>query len=135
MPGKTPEAKRKYVERAVNINTIEPSAKAAARAGGLADTRSALLAIAAKRSETGQLSVVKALVERKALPRKMRIQKASGAGSDELKPIELSAEQETALSALRAAWLNDRQLKRDAWELADAAVRRGFLKALATEVV
>ena len=80
VPGKTTEARRKFVERAVKIYGIWPEVKVAVRTAGLDDTQSALLAIASERSSEAQLAKVQEIVARKAMPRR----KSSVRDSDEL---------------------------------------------------
>jgi hypothetical protein len=70
VPGKTQEARRKFVERAVKINALWEETKEAARAAGLDDTQSALLAIAGEHSLEAQVAKVLEIATRKAAPRK-----------------------------------------------------------------
>ena len=70
VPGKSDEARRKFVERALKIDGIWPEVKVAARAAGLDDTQSALLAIASEHSQAAQLAKVQEITARKAMPRR-----------------------------------------------------------------
>jgi hypothetical protein len=71
VPGKTEEARRKSIERAITIDSIVSEAKDAAKRAGLDDVQSALLAIANEES-AAQLAKVRELVERKQRPRRKR---------------------------------------------------------------
>ncbi|MDE2582761.1 MAG: ParB N-terminal domain-containing protein [Rhodospirillales bacterium] len=64
--GDTDEAKRKNVERAVKIAAIAPEAKEAARAAGLDDNQSALLAVA-RAAPAEQIAKVAEIAERRAV--------------------------------------------------------------------
>lgn len=70
VPGKTPEARRKYIERAIEIERVYPEAKSAARAAGLDSIQSSLLAIAREHSLKAQLAKVEEIGARKAAPRR-----------------------------------------------------------------
>ncbi len=61
VPGKTTEARRKFIERAIKTATIAPEAKVAVRNAGLANNQRALLAIANESTPEAQLSKVAAL--------------------------------------------------------------------------
>jgi hypothetical protein len=87
LPGKTTEARRKFVERAVKINTIWPEVKVAARGARLDNIQSSLLAIADENSPDKQLAKVKELAERKALPRR----KGKAAASEPAATAETNA--------------------------------------------
>jgi hypothetical protein len=63
VPGKTEEARRKWIERALMINRLSPEAKAAAREGGIGDHQRALLQAARQPTPTAQLEFVLASVE------------------------------------------------------------------------
>jgi hypothetical protein len=80
VPGKTTEARRKFIERALKIDGIWPEAKSAARAAGFDDVQKALLDVAAERSPEAQLAKVREIAARKATPRR----KSSVRESDEL---------------------------------------------------
>jgi ParB/RepB/Spo0J family partition protein len=69
LPGKTEEARRKTIERSLKINKIDPEAKAAATAAGLADNQQALLAIAREPTKDAQLTKVAELASRKRAKR------------------------------------------------------------------
>ena len=68
VPGETEEARRKFVERAIKINALWDESKEVARAAGLDDTQSALLAIAGEHSLKAQLDKVREIAARKAAP-------------------------------------------------------------------
>jgi ParB-like chromosome segregation protein Spo0J len=63
--GKTPEARRKSVERAVKVDGISPNAKAAAKKAGLDTNQGALLEIAHERNEKAQIAKVAEIAKRK----------------------------------------------------------------------
>jgi len=63
--GKTPEAKRKSIERSLKIDRISPEAKSSARTGGLDDKLSALLAVAKEETPEAQVKKVGELVDKK----------------------------------------------------------------------
>jgi hypothetical protein len=77
VPGKTTEARRKFVERAIDIDGIWPEVKVAVRTAGLDDIQSALLAIADEKSLEAQLVKVKQLADRKGQPRRKKKSAAS----------------------------------------------------------
>jgi hypothetical protein len=81
VPGKTEEARRKLIERAIKINTISPEAKAEARAAGLHNIQSALLAIAEEHSPDAQIAKVQEIVARRVKPRR-RKKSTSSAGNE-----------------------------------------------------
>jgi hypothetical protein len=146
VPGQSPEARRKYIERALKIDSIWPEAKAAARTAGLDDNQSALLTIAGERSPEKQLARVNELAERKAQSRGKR--KAGDTERDSateakdsvstielIAPEALSSEQEAGLAALKASWIDGGTLKRDEWQKSDRPVQRRFARdILFTEV-
>jgi hypothetical protein len=70
VPGKSPDARRKFIQRALKIDGIWPQAKSAARAQGLGDTQSALLEISDEKSLDKQLPKVQEITARKAKPRR-----------------------------------------------------------------
>jgi hypothetical protein len=61
VPGKTTDARRKFIERAIKTASIAPEAKVAARNAGLANNQSALLAIANEPTLEAQLANVEVL--------------------------------------------------------------------------
>jgi hypothetical protein len=79
VPGKTAEGRRKYIERALKIDGVWPEAKAAARAAGIDNTQSALLAIASGNSREAQIAKINEIVVRKEAPRR----KSCGRDGDE----------------------------------------------------
>ena len=68
--GKSPDARRKFIERAIKIDGIWPEAKQAARAAGLHNIQSQLLAIAEEHSPDAQIAKVQEIAARKAMPRR-----------------------------------------------------------------
>src|SRR6202035_5005705 len=70
VPGATPAARRKYLDRAIKIAEIWPEAKSAAEAAGLDNNQSALLAVARESSLAAQLAKVQEIAARKAMPRR-----------------------------------------------------------------
>ena len=70
LPGKSKPARKKFLERALDIAGISRAAKAAARTAKLARYQSALLEIAGKESEEEQLQKVKEIVARKDAKKK-----------------------------------------------------------------
>jgi hypothetical protein len=81
VPGKTPEARRKFMERALKIDGIRPEAKSAAQAAGLDNNQSALLAIAHEHSLEAQLAKVDEIAARKAMPRRKSTGRNRGEGT------------------------------------------------------
>jgi hypothetical protein len=69
VPGKTEEARRKWIERAIAINRLSPEAKAAATEGGMGDHQRALLQAARQPTPTAQLESVLASVEAARKPK------------------------------------------------------------------
>jgi hypothetical protein len=67
--GKSPDARRKFIERAIKIDGIWPEAKQAARAAGLDNVQSTLLEIAEEHSPDAQIAKVQEIAARKAMPR------------------------------------------------------------------
>ena len=144
VPGTTPKARRKFVERALKIDGIFPEAKSAARAAGLDDIQSALLAIARERSLEAQLAKVQEIAAHKAMPRrKAKIatepEKTDGAnlqGGDafnapELAPtwdVVLNAEEEAHLAIMRNFWRRDKMLPREEWDHASRAEQHCFIR-------
>jgi hypothetical protein len=141
VPGKSPEARRKYIERALKINGIWPEAKAAARTARLDDNQSALLAIAKAVSREAQLTKVQELANRKPEPRNRGKTAAHGAtpetsaaASSEIIVLEsLSDEQEAQLTALKASWADSGILTRADWKKSDHKVRLRFARDVLTE--
>ena len=81
VPGKTPDARRKFVERALKINALRDQAKEAARTAGLDDNQSALLAVAGEHSPEAQVAKVREIAARRAAPRRKSRCRAGGDGS------------------------------------------------------
>jgi hypothetical protein len=65
LPGKTEQARRKWLERALNVAGISPDAKSAARQADVARYQSALLEIAKAGGEDDQIRKVEEIVARK----------------------------------------------------------------------
>jgi hypothetical protein len=144
LPGRTPEARRKFVERAIKIDGIWPEAKSAARDAGLDDIQSALLAIARERSLEAQLAKVQEIKTHKAMPRrKAKIaaepEKTDGAnlpGRDTfdapaLPPtshLVMNAEEEAHLAIMRTFWRRDKVLPREEWDRASRAEQDCFVR-------
>lgn len=84
VPGKTEEARRKFVERAVKINTLWDETKEAARAAGLANTQSALLAIAREQSSEAQVSKVREIAACKSAPRRKSVPQVGSDNSQKM---------------------------------------------------
>ena len=72
VPGKSPDARRKFIERALKVDGIWPEAKSAARAEGLDDIQSDLLPIARERSREAQVAKVHEIAARKVMPRRRK---------------------------------------------------------------
>jgi hypothetical protein len=108
VPGKSPEARRKFIERALRIDGLWPDVKSAVRAAGLEDIQSELLAIAKERSPEAQLAKVQEIVARKTTPRQ---RKASTSASEE-SAVNLS-EAERLQAELAAAIERQRQLEEE----------------------
>ena len=81
MPGATPAARRKYLDRAIKIAEIWPAAKSAAEAAELDNIQSALLAVARERSLEAQLAQVQEIAARKAMPRRKSTVRKRGEGT------------------------------------------------------
>ena len=144
VPGSTPNARRKFIERALKIDGIRPEAKSAARAAGLDDIQSALLSIAGEHSLEAQLVKVQEVAAQKAMPRrKAKIatepEKTDGAnlqGRDafdapELAPtshVVLNAEEEAHLAIMRTFWRRDKVLAREEWDRASRAEQHCFIR-------
>jgi hypothetical protein len=132
LTGKSAGAHRKFVERALKIDGIWPEAKSAARAVGLDDNQSKLLAIASERSVEGQLKKVQEIAEQKKAPRpnpsapqdRERDQSLDERHSTE--QLDMSTSEERQLAGLRESWLEHGALKRDEWGDTSEPVRRRF---------
>ena len=144
VPGSTPKARRKFIERALKIDGTFPEAKSAARAARLDDIQSALLSIAGEHSVEAQLAKVQEIAAHKAMPRrKAKIaaepEKTDGAnlqGGDafnapELAPtwdVVLNAEEEAHLAIIRTFWRRDKVLPREEWDRASRAEQHCFIR-------
>jgi hypothetical protein len=78
VPGKTEEARRKFIERAIKISSITLDAKEAARRAGLDDIQSALLAVASEVTAEAQVAKVCEWAQRKRKPRVTQTTHAQG---------------------------------------------------------
>jgi hypothetical protein len=133
LPGKSPEARRKYVKRALKITAIWPEAKAAARDAGLDDNQFALLAIADEKSLKAQLAKIEELANRKAQPRGKKktavgehaaiAERDGGAASE-----NLTAEEEAQVEVFKRIWANENVLKRTDWDSASFRVHQRFAR-------
>lgn len=102
VPGKTQEARRKFIDRAIKINTIWPEAKAEARTAGLDDNQSALRDIAKERSLDAQIAKVQEIAARKAMPRRKSSTTANNKSASSLTEVErLNAELAAAVERQR----------------------------------
>jgi ParB-like chromosome segregation protein Spo0J len=110
--GKTAEARRKSVERDVKIAGISRKAKAAAKAAGLEDNRTALLKIAKEPTPKAQAAKVQELANEKKKPH------AGLAPKDKKKFLRL-----------RGAFVRAREFCR-AWRNAPPIVRRLFVSRI-----
>jgi hypothetical protein len=132
IPGKSIGARRKFIERALKISGIWPEAKVAARAAGLDDNQSALLAIASEHSQAAQLAKVQEIATRKAMPRRKSgpPEEREGAQkteeSDRTDKGAMSISEEGQLAQLKECWLEKGALQRDEWKQAPETVRHRF---------
>jgi hypothetical protein len=150
VPGKTPKARRKFIERALKIDGIWPEAKSAARTAGLDNIQSALLSIAAERSVEAQLAKVQEIAARKAMPRRKSTSRNRGEGTavesvvsqrseigdqpavdlpEMAKPKGVwSADDETQYGILRGDWIKNNVLNRVEWEKSSPEIQRRFAR-------
>ncbi len=141
IPGKTPLGRRKYVERAIKIDSIFEEVKSAARPAGLHNIQCCLLAIAHGHSLEAQIAKVQELAARRSAPRKPRKPTQPGNASGNKPPIQdagpeltlrwdgtLTAEQEAQLASLRTSWRVHKILRRDEFETASATVQGYFIR-------
>jgi hypothetical protein len=138
VPGRTLGARRKYVERAINIDCILPEAKLAATGAGLDNIKSALLDIAAKQSREAQLEAVQEIAARRARQSRKRIgpaeaKRSAGGALDSAGAANGLAESNTTgeegvLAILRTSWHVAQILKRQDFERASGPVRRRFVE-------
>lgn len=162
LPGKSEEARRKFIQRAIDINCIWPEVKSAARKAKLDNIQSALLDIADERSVAAQLAKVAEIAARKAAPRrKSRARKGDGSpanaetgaqtevidatipriwGAGDVLPAasdqalsDLTDEEEGQLAGLKNSWAEDNVLKHDDWSNAPVAVRHRFVRDVLLE--
>lgn len=152
VPGSTPTARRKFMERALKIDSIRPEAKSAAQSAGLDNIQSALLSIAAERSVEAQLAKVQEIAARKAMPRRKSTSRSRGehttvaAGNSQNEALSSvvqhavdlpevaetdevwTADDEIQFGSLREAWTKDNVLKRGEWRNASERMRRRFAR-------
>ena len=111
---------------------MRPEAKVAARAAGLDDTQSTLLAIASEHSQAAQLAKVQEIATRKAMPRRTpsppkeseSAQKTEeGSSTDE---GAMNGREDGQLARLKEAWLQKGALQRGEWKEASELVRHRF---------
>jgi hypothetical protein len=144
IPGKTLLGRRKYIERAIKIDSMWEEAKSAARAAGLDNIQSALLAITDEQSLEAQLAKVREIAARRSAPRRQR-SKTTQPGTTDSTNLQiqeatfvrelaatrdetLTAEEEAQLTNLRTSWQIDKVLKRDEFESASALTKRCFIR-------
>jgi hypothetical protein len=94
MLGKNEEARRKFLERAVRVDSMSPEVKTAAKAAGLGDRPTALVEIASATPEA-RLAKIEEINERKRKPRQ---------------PFDVAAHGEL-IAKLDAAWESDTGLR------------------------
>ena len=163
LPGKSDDARRKFIQRAIDITCIWPEAKSAARKAKLDNIQSALLDIAGERSLAAQLAKVAEIAARKAAPRrKSRAPKGGGSpanaeagvpqtgvidatipgiqGAGDVLPAasdqalsDLSDEEEGQLAGLKNLWAESHVLNHDDWLNASVAVRHRFVRDVLLE--
>lgn len=99
VPGKSEEAKRKTVERAMKIAAIAPEAKEAAIAAGLANNQRALLAVADEKTKDAQVEMVKkrAAHKRAKFKKSPAVQKAASTISPPVAPFRTTESEDKAL--------------------------------------
>jgi hypothetical protein len=142
LPGKTVEARRQFIRRAITINTLWPETKAAARAAKLDKNQSALLFIAKGNSPQEQLDKIREFQAEKAAGRHGR-KTPSADNVAQLTPAisnsfpmtglidEVLNEAEQAdVADLEHTWDAHRVLPRIEWERATPKVRRQFAVVL-----
>ena len=123
--GKTFEARRKSVERGVNIARISPDAKPPIKAAGLDDDTSALLEIA-KEAPDAQVQKVSEITARKGEKKR----RSWGTGKEGIKKVTpkepLSAKEGKDLERLVEAWNEAHEVKR-AFVEASPTVQERFI--------
>jgi ParB-like chromosome segregation protein Spo0J len=105
VPGKTEEGRRKFIERARAVASIDAKVKAEIKEANLQDNRSALLRIAKESSPSAQVAKVRELISRPAKSRTLRVHVV---GDDVLKSKEDNLHRrradEATLKALKTLW-------------------------------
>jgi hypothetical protein len=112
VPGKTVEGRRKFIERALEIDGMWPEAKSVALDAGL-DSKCALFIVARERTPEAQIAKAKEIAARKGAPRQ-----------------RMSKDEEEQLAKLSGVWSESGVLRRDAWKQASVLVRRRFVAVL-----
>jgi hypothetical protein len=105
--GKSPDARRKFIERAIKIHGIWPEAKSAVRTAGLDDAQTALLAIAQAHSLEAQLAKVEEIVDRKKAPRRNSSAREDGESASSLTEAERLLKAELARATERQRELEE----------------------------
>ncbi len=130
--GRSKEARRKSVERAISVDNISPRAKAAAVATGLDDNQSALLAVAKQPTPEAQLKKVTELASREPQSRTARAafgdhgRNASNSETEVPSGSAWSTEEETSFTWLKTAWRRASEVM-VAWAKAPLRVRNRFI--------
>lgn len=96
VPGASEEARRKSVERALNIAGIPPEVQSAVEAAGLGDNQSALLQIARETAPEAQLRKVRTLAAGSA--------NATSIGDQSARVQDQTSRQEEMFRRLKKAW-------------------------------
>jgi hypothetical protein len=128
IPAKNKKAREKFIRRAIDINCIWPEAKAAARAAGLANIHSALLAIAVEKpTPEAQLAKVKEIADQRAAPRKSRkVNKREAINSSNAPPTQDVAELPDLIETSKESWTAEEGLEFDA--LLETWLKEGVLR-------
>jgi hypothetical protein len=113
IPGKTPAAKQKTLDRLLKIAATEPAAKQAARDAGFADDQKKLLQVAGESTPDAQLNKVITL--------------RGGSGQEQpSKAADETEEADPPLVGLKREWKKAKKL-RAAWQNAALEDRRAFI--------
>jgi hypothetical protein len=142
LPGKTVEARRQLIRRAITINTLSPEIKVAVREAKLDKNQSALLFIAKGNSAQEQFGKLQEFLARKAAGRHSR----KGLPEDDVGQSTLAISDSFALggpthevlsdaeradvAAMQRTWEAHQVLPRIDWERAAPKVRRRFAAIL-----
>jgi ParB/RepB/Spo0J family partition protein len=141
LKGKTHNARRKGIERAMTIASLSPEAKAAARDAGLDDNRSALRKIAHEGAPEAQIAKVQEIAKGKATPKPNPWKRCIGtmkngrAKTSKRMPAHssMSATEQKCLASLLDAWNREPKL-RDGFPKAPEIVRDRFVEAIKQSV-